>query len=430
MIAVQGRADRAADLAAGRVSPDPGRERSRRSRPTCPIPTARMIKSEKQTFKIEVVARELETPVGPRVPARRPPARHRARRHACASSRRTRQAAAGTVTGTPKVWERQDGGLLRRRGASAVRAQRLDLPRVRRAGPELHAAPPPAEGAAPAAPAPGRGGRGPQTPGIPSMTTIVRGKINKDNEWAEQQVIFRAPAELLHRRQLALRLALHLRPAGPPVLHDRRARRCPRTRRTCRSRLGKIHRVNDDGTVPKDNPFVNRAGALPTIWSYGHRNPQGLAWDPVTASCGSRSTGPHGGDEINIIEPGHNYGWGVITMGVQPGITKRSRAGDGAADRLLHADDRAERHDVLHRQPVSGLEEPPVRQRARRPAAPAARDQRTARSRTRKWCSTSSAACTTSSVGPDGYLYVTLQLPGQVLSALDARHGRAAGASR
>jgi len=85
--------------------------------------------------------------------------------------------------------------------------------------------------------------------------------------------------------------------------------------------------VNDDGTVPKDNPFVNRPGALPTIWSYGHRNPQGLAWDPVTGKLWESEHGPSGGDEINIIEPGHNYGWGVITMGTEPGMTKREEPG-------------------------------------------------------------------------------------------------------
>src|SRR5581483_7647987 len=91
--------------------------------------------------------------------------------------------------------------------------------------------------------------------------------------------------------------------------------------------LGKIHRVNDDGTIPKDNPFVNRPDALPSIWSYGHRNPQGLAWHPVTGKLWETEHGPTGGDEVNVIEPGRNYGWGVISMGVQPGITERTHAG-------------------------------------------------------------------------------------------------------
>jgi len=91
--------------------------------------------------------------------------------------------------------------------------------------------------------------------------------------------------------------------------------------------LGKIHRINDDGTVPKDNPFVNTAGADQTIWSYGHRNPEGLAWDPVTGKLWESEHGPTGGDEINIIQPGHNYGWGFISNGIQPGITERTHEG-------------------------------------------------------------------------------------------------------
>jgi aldose sugar dehydrogenase len=90
--------------------------------------------------------------------------------------------------------------------------------------------------------------------------------------------------------------------------------------------LGKIHRINDDGSIPQDNPFVNTPNAMPSIWSYGHRNPQGLAWDP-SGRLWESEHGPNGGDEINIIEKGKNYGWGVITMGVQPGITERSHAG-------------------------------------------------------------------------------------------------------
>jgi glucose/arabinose dehydrogenase len=72
---------------------------------------------------------------------------------------------------------------------------------------------------------------------------------------------------------------------------------------------------------------VNTPGALATIWSYGHRNPQGFAWDPVTGRLWSSEHGPNGGDEINVIERGRNYGWGVITMGTQSGITERSREG-------------------------------------------------------------------------------------------------------
>ncbi len=79
---------------------------------------------------------------------------------------------------------------------------------------------------------------------------------------------------------------------------------------------GKILRLNDDGSVPKDNPFVGQAGALPEIWSYGHRNPQGLAVNPETGALWETEHGPQGGDELNLIEKGKNYGWPVIGYGV------------------------------------------------------------------------------------------------------------------
>ena len=82
------------------------------------------------------------------------------------------------------------------------------------------------------------------------------------------------------------------------------------------SHLGKIVRLNPDGTAPADNPFVGRDDALPEIYSYGHRNVQGLVYDSVEGLLISHEHGPRGGDEINIIEPGHNYGWPVITHGI------------------------------------------------------------------------------------------------------------------
>lgn len=83
------------------------------------------------------------------------------------------------------------------------------------------------------------------------------------------------------------------------------------------SHLGKIVRVRLDGSVPPDNPFAGRPGALPEIWSYGHRNPQGLAVNPVTGELWETEHGPRGGDEINVIRKGRNYGWPVITYGIE-----------------------------------------------------------------------------------------------------------------
>ncbi len=79
---------------------------------------------------------------------------------------------------------------------------------------------------------------------------------------------------------------------------------------------GKTLRLHDDGRVPADNPFVNRAGARPEIWSYGHRNSQGLLRHPVTGDLWETEHGPQGGDELNLIRPGLNYGWPVIGFGV------------------------------------------------------------------------------------------------------------------
>lgn len=79
---------------------------------------------------------------------------------------------------------------------------------------------------------------------------------------------------------------------------------------------GSVLRLHDDGRVPADNPFVNRTGARPEIWSYGIRSPQGLAIHPVTGEIWEAEHGPRGGDELNLIKPGANYGWPVITYGI------------------------------------------------------------------------------------------------------------------
>jgi glucose/arabinose dehydrogenase len=79
---------------------------------------------------------------------------------------------------------------------------------------------------------------------------------------------------------------------------------------------GKIHRIHDDGRIPADNPFVNTAGAIPSIWTYGNRNPQGLFFDKASNRLWEVEHGPRGGDELNLLEKGKNYGWPVITYGI------------------------------------------------------------------------------------------------------------------
>jgi glucose/arabinose dehydrogenase len=79
--------------------------------------------------------------------------------------------------------------------------------------------------------------------------------------------------------------------------------------------VGKTLRIRDDGTVPPDNPFVGRAGAKPEVFTYGHRNGYGLAFHPETGELWQAEIGPMGGDEVNILKPGHNYGWPLVSMG-------------------------------------------------------------------------------------------------------------------
>ncbi len=81
------------------------------------------------------------------------------------------------------------------------------------------------------------------------------------------------------------------------------------------SHVGKVLRLRDDGTAPPDNPFVGRKDAKPEIYTYGHRNAQGLAWHPQTGELWATEVGPMGGDELNLLVPGHNYGWPLVTLG-------------------------------------------------------------------------------------------------------------------
>jgi len=159
-----------------------------------------------------------------------------------------------------------------------------------------------------------------------TMTYVVRGKINANNEWVNQQTLFNPPAD-------SFRVAAdHY---GSRFLFDGKGhffwsmgeRHDMQMSQNLASPLGKIHRLNDDGSIPKDNPFVNTPGALPSIWTYGHRNPEGLAFDPATGIFWETEHGPTGGDEVNIIEPGKNYGWGVATMGIEPGIGRLHATG-------------------------------------------------------------------------------------------------------
>ena len=146
-----------------------------------------------------------------------------------------------------------------------------------------------------------------------SMTVIVRGRIH-EGRWTDQQELFRAPAAKY------LPGWIHY---GCRFLFDAEGhlfftigdRGKPEDAQDLSSPLGKIHRIFDDGRIPPDNPFVGRAGAWPSIWSFGHRHPQGLQFNPLTGKLWSTEHGPTGGDELNRIEPGRNYGWPLTSRG-------------------------------------------------------------------------------------------------------------------
>ncbi len=288
-----------------------------------PDPNNQIIKCERQTFRIEVVTPGLETPWGLAfLPDGRLLVTERPGRLRIIDKGKL---VPDPVQGTPKVWERQDSGML----DVAIHPQYAKNGWIYLAYTEVvpgYVAPPPA--APPADPeaatgARGRGRGGPPSP--PSMTVFVRGKIDKHNRWVEEQVIYRAPRDLYTPSGAHYGTRFLFDKAGH-LFYSLGERGDMTNAQDLSKPLGKIHRVNDDGTIPPDNPFVNTPNALPSIWTYGHRNPEGLAWDSVGLMWESEH-GPTGGDEINIIEKGKNYGWGVISMGLQNGITERSHEG-------------------------------------------------------------------------------------------------------
>lgn len=167
----------------------------------------------------------------------------------------------------------------------------------------------------------------------PSMTVIVRGRLNERAEWVDMQEIFRAPAHLHSTSGVHYGTRMVFDKAGR-LYYSLGERGDMAAAQDLSSPLGKIHRVEDDGKVPADNPFAGKAGALASIWSYGHRNPQGLAFDPSTGLLWESEHGPQGGDEINVIEPGRNYGWGVVSKGLERGIEAQSAP--GMQDPIVH----------------------------------------------------------------------------------------------
>lgn len=146
-----------------------------------------------------------------------------------------------------------------------------------------------------------------------SMTAVVRGRL-KENAWVDQQWIYRADEKFYGGA------AHHF---GTRIVFDQGyiyfvvgERGGNMEAQDIRRPNGKMFRLFDDGRIPPDNPFVSEPGAEPGIWSYGHRNPQGLTKDPRDNAIYVTEHGPRGGDEFNLIQKGRNYGWPVICYGM------------------------------------------------------------------------------------------------------------------
>jgi glucose/arabinose dehydrogenase len=165
------------------------------------------------------------------------------------------------------------------------------------------------------------------------MTRVVRGRI-RDGAWRDQQVVFEAPNDTYRstRIQYGTRIAFDSESRIYFSIGDRGAWPVDTTTVFAQDLDrpgGKVYRLHRDGAVPATNPFTERDRALASIYSYGHRNPQGLDVHPETGRLWATEHGPRGGDELNRLAIGRNYGWPTITYGINyPGdiITPRRRA--------------------------------------------------------------------------------------------------------
>lgn len=144
-------------------------------------------------------------------------------------------------------------------------------------------------------------------------TVIMRAKLNQD-QLVEKQIIYKATPNTKKAHHFGSRLEFDRNGMLYFSVGDRGNRDA--NPQDIKRDGGKIYRLNDDGSVPADNPFVNQPGAKSAVYSYGHRNPQGMALHPQSGKIWVHEHGPKGGDEINIIVKGKNYGWPKVTYGI------------------------------------------------------------------------------------------------------------------
>ena len=153
-----------------------------------------------------------------------------------------------------------------------------------------------------------------ESDGDKSGTAVGRGRLADDASGLEDfKVIFRQEPKLSSGLHFGSRLVFD----GKGYLYIALGENNQRPTAQDLDKLqGKVVRLKADGALPDDNPFVGKQGARPEIWSYGHRNPQGMALNPWTGELWENEHGPRGGDEINVVQPGKNYGWPLATYGI------------------------------------------------------------------------------------------------------------------
>lgn len=146
-----------------------------------------------------------------------------------------------------------------------------------------------------------------------AMTRVIRGRIGKENRWQDTEVVWETEHKFYSRSgsHFGVRLLFH-----DDYLYLCIGDRHQRWRaQDPEDPAGAVHRFSPDGNVPKDNPRIEEKTAYPTLWSWGHRNPQGLVTNPESGAIFLVEHGPYGGDEVNLLEPGKNYGWPEVTHG-------------------------------------------------------------------------------------------------------------------
>lgn len=166
-------------------------------------------------------------------------------------------------------------------------------------------------------------------------TTIMRAKL-VNNALTEKQILYKATPNTKSGTHFGARIEFDKKGYLYFSIGDRYER--DKNPQDLTKDGGKIYRINSDGTIPKDNPFYNTKNAKKAIYSYGHRNPQGMALHPETSEIWTHEHGPKGGDEINIIEAGKNYGWPKASFGVNYSGTKftNKTSIEGMTDPIHH----------------------------------------------------------------------------------------------